>query len=329
MKKVAVVGAGGMGRVHAGIYAKLPNAELAAIVDILPEAAEKLAEAHSVPAYTDIKQVLAELEVDVVDICVPTNVRLDYIKTAAAAGKHICAEKPLGRTIGQAQEAVRVCEEAGVVLFVAQVLRWFPQFKKLHDLIEAGAIGKPVVVRTTRAGSYPRGTNDWFADMKASGGVVLDLIIHDFDWLRWCFGKVKRVYARGLYEAGISLTDYALVTLRFESGVVAHVEGSWAKPSGFVVEVEVAGTEGLLYFNSDQSVPLRIERKAESESEPGVNVPSSPTSVNPYYQELEHFITCLEEGRTPDVTGQDGLEAVRIAESALRSISSGQPVALA
>ena len=329
MKKVAVVGAGTMGGVHSGAYAKMPNAELVAIMDILPEAAQRLAEMHSVAAYTDLKQMLAEVEVDVVDLCVPTNVRLDCMRVAVAAGKHICAEKPLGRTIGQAQEAVRICEEAGVVLFVAQVLRWFPEYKRMHDLIEAGAVGKPVVVRVTRSSSYPRGTNDWFADMKASGGVVLDMIIHDFDWLRWCFGKVKRIYARGLYEAGIRLTDYALVTLRFESGLVAHVEGNWARPSGFTTEVEVAGTGGLLHFVNEQAVPLRVELKAEAEAGPGVNVPSSPTWADPYYQELEHFITCLEEGRTPDVTGQDGLEAVRIAESALRSISSGQPVVLA
>ena len=71
------------------------------------------------------------------------------------------------------------------------------------------------------------------------------MIIHDYDWLRWCFGKVRRVYARGLYESKVPLTDYALVTLRFESGVIAHVEGNWARPGGFVVNVEVAGTVGF------------------------------------------------------------------------------------
>lgn len=329
MKKVAVVGAGTMGRVHAGAYAKMPNAELVAIVDTLQEAADALAAAHGATAFTDLKKMLAEIEADVVDICTPTQTHIEYIKIAAAAGKHISCEKPLGRTIGHAQEAVRICEEAGVVLFVAQVLRWFPEFKRMHDLIESGAVGKPVVVRTSRESAYPRGTGDWFADMKASGGVVLDMIVHDFDWLRWCFGKVKRIYARGLYDAHVPLTDYALVTLRFENGVVAHVTGNWAKASGFYTSVEVAGTEGLMTFANDTSVPLRVERKVEDASVPGVNVPSSPTSVDPYYQELEHFITCLEEGRTPDVTGQDGLEAVRIAESALRSISSGQPVPLA
>ncbi|OFX13968.1 MAG: dehydrogenase, partial [Armatimonadetes bacterium RBG_16_58_9] len=256
-------------------------------------------------------------------------IHLDNIKAAARAGKHVCSEKPLARTIGQAQEAVRVCEEAGVVLFVAHVLRWFPEFKHLRDLVASGAIGDPVIARTSRGGTFPRGSDYWFSDMKASGGVVHDLIVHDFDWLRWCFGKVKRVYARGLYEKKMRFLDYALVTLRFESGVIAHVEGTWARPSGFVTDVEIAGTEGLLRFSNRESAPLVIERKSSDAQAPAVAVPSSPTAVNPYYLELDHFITCLEQGSVPDVTGQDGLEAVRIAESALRSISSGQPVSIA
>ena len=329
MHRVAVIGAGTMGRTHSGAYAEMPDAELVAVMDSRPEAAEEIANTHSARAYSSIDTLLSEEDVDVIDVCTPTPSHLDYIKAAAAAGKHVCSEKPLARTIGHAQEAVRACEEAGVVLFVAQVVRWFPEFRKLHDLIEAGAVGDPVVVRTSRGGAFPRGVDDWFANMKSSGGVVMDLMVHDFDWLQWCFGRVKRVYARGLYQSRLTLTDYALVTLRFENGVVAHVEGNWARPTGFSTSVEVAGTKGLLSFSSDDSVPLRIERKAESDAGAGVTVPSSPTSVSPYYLELEHFIDCLEKGRTPDVTPQDGLEAVRIAESALRSISSGQPVGLA
>ena len=329
MHRVAVIGAGTMGRTHSGAYAEIPDAELVAVVDSRLDAAEEIASAYSARAYPTIEELLSEEDVDVIDVCTPTASHLDYIKAAAAAGKHVCSEKPLGRTIGQAQEAVRVCEEAGVVLFVAHVLRWFPEFKKLHDLIEEGAVGDPVMVRTSRGGSFPRGVDDWFADLKGSGGVVMDLMIHDFDWLQWCFGKVRRVYARGLFQSRLPLTDYALVTLRFDSGVVAHVEGTWARPSGFSTSVEVAGTKGLLSFSSDDSVPLRIEKKAEEGVAAGVTVPSSPTSASPYYLELKHFIDCLEQDRTPDVTPQDGLEAVRIAESALRSIGSGQPVGLA
>ncbi len=329
MQRVAVIGAGTMGRTHAEAYARMPNAELVAICDSRLGAAQQLADKYSARAFADINLLLSDVDLDLVDICTPTHTHIDYIKAAAAARKHICCEKPLTRTTGQAMEAVRICQEAGVMLFPAQVLRWFPEFRKMHDLIVSGAIGTPVVVRTSRCSAYPRGTDDWFADMKNSGGVALDMIIHDYDWLRWCFGKVKRVYARGLYESNIPLTDYALVTLRFENGVIAHVEGNWARPSGFVATVEVAGTEGLLSYSSTESVPLTVELKAKGEQKAGVTVPESPVSKSPYYLELEHLVNCLETGCKPEVSAEDGLEAVRIGEAALKSISTGQPIALA
>lgn len=329
MQKVAVIGGGTMGRVHLDAYSRIPQAEVTAICDARVEVAEELADRFSALAFTDVKELFASAEFDVVDICTPTNTHLDCIKLAAAAGKHICCEKPMARTTGQAMEALRICDEAGVILFPAQVLRWFPEFRKLHDLIESGAIGDVVEVRTTRGSAYPRGTDDWFADMKRSGGVVLDMIIHDFDWLRWCFGKVRRVYARGLYESHIPHTDYALVTLRFESGVIAHVEGNWAKAGGFDVEVEVAGTKGLLSYTNRDAVPISIEIKSKEEGRIGVTVPESPTIESPYYLELKHFVTCLEEGKRPDVAAEDGMEAVRVGEAALRSIGTGQPVSLA
>ncbi len=328
MQRIAVMGGGTMGRVHLDAYARIPEAQVVAICDARPEIAEELAAKHEALAFTDVKKLFAGPEFDVVDICTPTNTHLDYIKAAAAAGKNICCEKPLARTTGQAMEALRICEDAGVTLFPAQVLRWFPEFRKLHDLIESGAIGDAVEVRTTRGSAYPRGTDDWFADMKRSGGVVLDMIIHDFDWLRWCFGRVRRVYARGLYESNIKHTDYALVTLRFESGVIAHVEGNWAKAGGFDVNVEVAGTKGLLSYSNNSAVPISIELKSKEEGKIGVTVPESPTLESPYYLELAHFISCLEEGRKPEVSAEDGMEAVRIGEAALRSISTNQPVAL-
>jgi len=329
MQRVAVIGTGTMGRVHIEAYARIPEAELVAICDTRLEAAEELAKAHSAEAFADLKSLLAEVEVDVVDICTPTSTHLDYIKQASEAGKHVCCEKPLCRTTGQALEALRLCEDAGVTLFVAHVLRWFPEFKRLHDLAVDGAIGNVVAVRTSRSTGYPRGTDDWFGNMKQSGGVVLDVLIHDFDWLRWCFGKVRRVYARGLYECGLPEVDHALVTLRFESGVIAHVEGTWMKPTGFETSVEIAGTGGLLNYSSKDAAPITIATKAKPGEAPPVPVPESPTLVSPYYLELKHLMECLESGAKPDVTGEDGVEAVRVAEAALRSISTGRPVSLA
>lgn len=325
MQRVAVIGAGTMGSVHSTAYVKMPRAELTAICDERAEAAQELAGERGCAAFPNVDEMLSQVEVDVIDVCTPTPTHLDIIKKAVAAGKNICCEKPLARTTGQAMEAVRICEDAGVTLFVAHVLRWFPEFAKLRELVQSGAVGKVGMVRTSRCGTKQSG---WFGDVKQSGGVVLDLIIHDFDWLRWTFGPIERVYAKGLYEAGIPGKDYALVTLRMESGVIAHVEGSWARPSGFETSVEIAGSDGLLSFSSAESAPFAIQIEAKEDAQVGVIVPESPVSVDPYYCELEHFINCLEDGRTPDVTAEDGMEAVKTCEAVLRSISGGRPVVL-
>jgi len=306
----------------------MASAKVAAICDPRADVAEEVAKSFSARVFTDVEKMLAEGEIDVVDICTPTITHADYVKAAAAAGKHVSCEKPLARTVEQAEEAVKACEDAGVTLFIAHVLRWFPEYRKLRELVKSGAVGEAVEVRTSRGGPLSRGISDWYADLKQSGGAVLDVVIHDFDWLRTCFGDVKRVYARGLYESGIPRMDYALVTLRFESGVIAHVEATYARPSGFVTSVEIAGNEGLLNYRNMDSMPIVIECRAKEGMSSGVIVPESPTAYDPYYLELEHFITCLEEGRTPDVTPRDGVEAVRICEAALTSITTGEPVVL-
>lgn len=329
MQKVAVIGAGKMGAMHAKAYAAMPNAELVGVCDSRLDAAEELAGTYSTRAFPAIEQALNEAEVDVVDICTPTPTHLDYIKAAAAAGKHICCEKPLARSISQAMEAARICEEAGVTLFVAQVLRWFPEYRRLKELIASGCIGDTVEVRVSRGGKPRSGVDNWFGNKQMSGGVVLDLLVHEFDWLRWCYGSVRRVYAKGLYNSHIPGIDYALVTLKFDNGVIAHVEGNWARPSGFVTSVEVAGTGGLLSFRSTESKALVIERKCQDSECAEDITPPSMALVDPYYQELAHFINCVEEGRQPDVTPEDGIEAVRICEAALRSITTGEPVTLA
>lgn len=115
-----------------------------------------------------------------------------------------------------------VCERQQVKLYVGQVLRFFPEYSQAKQVIERGDIGKAAVVRTSRVSGFPRGWNDWYADVQKSGGVAVYLGIHDFDFLRWCFGEVERVFAKGLSGKELPKKDYALVT------VIAHIEGSWS-----------------------------------------------------------------------------------------------------
>jgi UDP-N-acetylglucosamine 3-dehydrogenase len=191
-------------------------------------------------------------------------------------------------------------------------------------------VGTPAAVRTRRGGPMPRGWNDWYGDFDLSGGCNLDLIIHDFDWLRWTFGEVERVYAKGLTDSRLPAFDYSLVTLRFVSGLIGHVEGTWADPGGFKVALEIAGDAGLLEYNFNQptGLPFRAALAEGAASRSAVPLPESPVAVNPYQVELQHFVDCIENGVAPSITPEDGTAAVRIALAATESARTGRPVEL-
>jgi predicted dehydrogenase len=304
----------------------MPNAEPVGVMDIRREAAEELAKSVGAKAFTDFDEMLAAVKPDVVDVCVPTPWHKDYVLKAARAGKHIVTEKPMSSSLDDCREMIEATSKAGVTFMPAHVLRFFPEFTAMKAQIDAGAVGNPAVVRTTRGGGFPTGWNDWYANFKLSGGVLLDLIIHDFDWLRWTFGNAERVFAKGLIDRGLKRLDYALVTIRFKSGVIAHVEGTWANPAGFDVKCEVAGDKGMLDYHNKKATPLMIARTKTEEQKPGMAIPESPTAQNPYFMELQHFIDCVETGAKPSITPEDGMRAVEIALAATESIRTGKPV---
>jgi len=335
MIRVAIVGAGGMGSVHANCYGKMENAELVGVYDIRPDAAQALAKKHNAAAFADYETLLAETRPDVVDVCCPTPWHREYVCRAAELAAElgiqgISVEKPMGRTLADCDAMIAACERANIPLFVAHVVRFFPEFVRARNAVLEGAIGNPAAIRTRRGGNMPRAWNNWYANFAWSGGCVLDLIIHDFDWLRWTFGEVERVYAKNLGETNLPASDFALVTLRFESGAIAHVEGSWADPSGFKVAFEIAGDAGLLEYNFNQpsTPPFRKALHNTDSTKGGVALPESPTNTDPYFAELAHFVHCLQTGNALMVSPQDGRAAVQIALAALESAQTGKAVTL-
>jgi len=135
--------------------------------------------------------------VDVVDLCVPTDLHPAMTVQAAEAGKHVVCEKPLALTIAEGEAMIAACERAGVRLFIAMVVRFFPQYQSAQQLVVAGQLGALGVLRLRRAGYQPRKEVDnWFLDEARSGGMVVDMMIHDFDYARWLAGPVTRVYAQ-------------------------------------------------------------------------------------------------------------------------------------
>lgn len=328
MIHVLVIGAGSMGSTHAAAYAAMDNVKLAGIVDIQTEKKAALAERLGTSVYATYEEAMRSLDrVDVVDVCLPTPLHKAYVIKAADDGKHVICEKPLARNLDDARHMIDYCKEKNVRLFVGQVLRFFPEYKEAKRQLDQGAIGDAAVVRTSRIGPLPQAWNHWYADVQKSGGVALDLIIHDFDFLRWCFGEVERVYAKGLHGRGMYALDYALVTLRFASGVIAHVEGSWAHDS-FSMKFEIAGKKGILEYDSAKDKPLVVVSRGAKGESAGVAVPESPLKHNPYYVELRHFLSCLENNSDPIVSADDAYEALRISLAAIESMRTGKPAAL-
>ncbi len=320
MLKVGIIGAGGMGRLHAGCLGQLSQTKVVAVTDVKPEAAEKLAQNTGARIYPDVVGLLSDTDVDIVAVCTPTVHHCDAVVQAAQAGKQIFCEKPLARTLKEGRKMLSAVKAAGVKFMVGHVLRFFPEYRRAKELIDSGNIGRPGIARLSRMGVFPAG---WYSDFQQSGGLALDLLIHDFDFLNWCFGKPLRVYAQGLNQQGVhEHLDYALALIRYENGVIAQVEGSWAIPQGWYTRFEIAGDGGLIDFDSRKTAPVTLLTKQKG------LLQENPTEQSPYFLELHHFVDCILQESEPEITGQDALEALKVSLAAVESIQTGKPVTL-
>jgi predicted dehydrogenase len=248
------------------------------------------------------------------------------VKVAAAAGKHIFCEKPFCRSTADCKEAIAVAKKAKVKLFVGHVVRYFHEFEALKAQVEAGKVGTPGFVKIYRGGIFPGGPGSWFANYELSGGVTLDCMIHDLDWIRYVFGEPQRIFCQALMRSKPEPMDYSQVTMRMKNGLIATVIGTWAHPAGFQVKAEICGDEGMVMFDSNDAPISSMKR--QTESGPSMIVPGQPVAKSPYQLEWEDFAAWLLENKAPRVTPQDAMKAVRMAEAALESAASGKPVRL-
>jgi predicted dehydrogenase len=327
--KIGIVGAGFMGTTHAAGWADTP----ATIVGFAAETSQEanaLAKHYETTVYASLEEMLPD--VDVIDICSPTHLHHEMALKAAKAGKHVVCEKPLARTTKQAREIVAACRKAGVQLLVAHVVRFFPEYALAHSAVVEGTIGKPGVIRLHRGSYRPKKpAGNWFLDEVKSGGILMDLMIHDYDYARWVAGEVETVSARRVTQRHPDApVDYGLVILSHRSGALSHIAGAWAyPPPTFRTHLEIAGDRGLIEFDSDGTAPIQnLILKSAGSNAPDVALPSSPVSESPYTTQIKEFYRALSEGTPARVSATDGLAAVQIAEAALESAHSGQPVTL-
>ncbi len=326
--RVGIVGVGSMGNVHAAAWAKT-EAQIGGFVDIPPRA-QAIAEQYGATAYPNFDTMLAD--VDVVDICLPTHLHHEMVLKAAAAGKDIVCEKPLSLTVAQGQEMIAACKAAGVKLLVAHVVRFFPEYARAKAAVDRGEIGQPAVLRLARETFQPKkAAGNWFLDSAKSGGMILDLMIHDFDYARWIAGEVKTVFAKSITSSQPDAqVDHGLVILTHRNGAISHVVGSWAyPPPTFRTRFEIAGSGGLIEFDSASSTPISLYLHKQKDGDvPDVPLPTSPLSESPYTTEIKTFYNALAHDAPVPVSAEDGLAAVQIGLAATESAHSGASINL-
>lgn len=300
------------------------------LFDPSQERAAAVAASHGAAVAGSLEDLIGV--VDVVDVCAPTDRHAEIAVAAAQAGRHVICEKPLARTEAEAEAMLDACAASKVRLFPAHVVRYFREYETARGIVAGGTIGDPAVLRLKRASFRPRhGADHWFFDHARSGGLILDMMVHDFDFARWVAGDVISVHCRSVGVARPDLgVDHAFAILTHASGAISQVTGSWAYGGDvFRTAMEIAGSDGLLEYDSEAAQPMRWYLQREvAERKPSVGLPGSPVAEDPYRLELRDFLRAITDGGPARVEASDGVAALRIALAADESARTGRVVRL-
>jgi len=330
--RLAVIGVGRIGLTHAESLAKrVPGARLVAVTTSQPErAAQARQRCGDVAVYPDLDALLASEQLDAVVIASSTSAHADNVERCAAAGWHIFCEKPLALTLTDCDRAIAATEQAGVKLMLGHVRQFDAGHVEAKRLIEAGAIGKPLVFRAISGDVDPPPPS--FANPAVSGGLILDAMYHDLYLARWLMDdEVVRVYAEGgaLVDEAIGAVgdvDNAVVTVRFAGGPMGTLFVSRTTRYGHDLRVEVIGDQGAVQIGRFRQTPLRLlDRQGVHHDMPR----TTPDRLGEaFVTELQAFVDCVANDTAPPVTGHDSRATIAVGIAATQAMHQGKPVEL-
>jgi len=328
---VGVIGAGRIGRVHAeNLMYRIPEAHLGAIADVFVNAAESAAAEFRIPAaYQDHRRILDDPTIDAVLICSSTDTHAPFIVEAAAAGKQIFCEKPIAHDLAEIDQALAAADRAGVKLMIGFNRRFDPNFARVREVVAAGEIGEPHILRIMSRDPAPPPIDY----IKVSGGLFLDMTIHDFDMARFLVGaEVEAVYAVGgvMVDPAIGAAgdiDTALITLHFENGVLGSIDNSRQAVYGYDQRVEVFGSKGAVSADNVYPNTAVISDSGRIHRDLPLNF-FMERYTQAYVNEIKAFVDCVLNDTPPPVSGLDGRIPVVMGLAAAKSLAEGRPVRL-
>ena len=332
MKKlnVGIIGAGRIGQVHAkSITYHIPQAKIVAISDLYDEGAKRVAESLGIPnAYEDYHEILNNPEIDAVLICSSTDTHADIAVEAAEAGQHIFCEKPVDLTVAKSKKVIAAVEKAGVKLQIGFNRRYDHNFAEIKRLANDGKLGKLQTIKITSRDPEPPSIDY----VKVSGGIFLDMTVHDFDMARFIGGEVEEVYANAavtvdeaIGEAGD--VDTALIALKFKNGAIGVIDNCRKACYGYDQRLEVFGTGGQASAANDTPTNVSyINEKGNMTDKPLYFF--LERYMQSFTDEMTEFINAVQNDESTKTTVNDGLEALRLGLAAKLSVKEHRPVKL-
>lgn len=330
--KVGIIGAGRIGYVHAkSITRSIPQAEVKTVVDLyMNQKIKRWIKEFDIPGCgTDPKMIFEDPEIDAVLICSSTDTHAPLSIAAAQAGKHIFCEKPVAPEIREIKEVLHTVQKNGVQFQTGFNRRFDHNHKAVFDAVQKGKIGDIRMIRITSRDPAPPPLEY----IKVSGGLFMDMMIHDFDMARFQTGsEVEEIYAQGNALINPAIQKYrdidsAIVTLKFKNGILGIIENSREAAYGYDQRLEILGSKGSVQNENDPPSTLIL------------NNTKGVTREKPLYFFLERymesfttektaFFKAIQKNASPPCTGEDGLEAVRLAKAARKSFEENRPVKL-
>lgn len=324
---VGVIGLGRLGRVYAEDLARyVPTASLVAVADTTASVAERFAKEYGVAKwYENHVDLIDDKEVDAVAIVTPTRTHKEVVIEAASRGKAIFCEKPISLSIVEAKEMLDVTESTGVFLQMGFQRRFDRGYIEAKKKIDAGIVGTPVLVSLISRDPFPPPVE--FCNPKVSGGLIVDMGIHDFDLARLLVGEVRSVYATGGVLAypemkSVGDIDNAVVNLVFENGALGAVQLSRNSVFGYDIRTEVWGTKGSLQIGYFQHTPVLVMTKD------GISHDVVPHFMqrfaNAYLAQIQNFVDNVLRSTKPSISGTDALAALEISLAATQSLQQNR-----
>ncbi|MBT2658582.1 inositol 2-dehydrogenase [Bacillus sp. ISL-18] len=327
---VGIIGAGRIGKIHVDNLRGISEVRLKSVSDVVIDHLEEWAKEKQIEVLTaNYQDILNDPEINAVFICSPTTTHANLIKEAAAAGKHIFCEKPVSFSVEETEEALEEVEAAGVKLQVGFNRRFDPNFRKIRELVQTGDIGVPHILKITSRDPEPPGIDY----IKTSGGLFMDMAIHDFDMARYIMdSEVVEVFANGavlvdpaIGEAGD--IDTAIITLKFANGALGVIDNSRRAAYGYDQRLEVFGDQGAAQAENNRANTVEISTAQHvSKEKPLYFFLERYTQA--YIDEVNEFVTAILKNQEVICSGYDGLQAERIAKAAKESLETGAPVQL-